>query len=307
MKFADLIDGLRKRGAELALPDFYDAVCEQSGYVQMLKDSKEPESESRLENVRELKSNIQNFLENAPQDATLSGFLNEIALYTTLDSLQENDDYVTLMTIHSAKGLEFPLVYVAGMEEGIFPGNRAAFSEEDMEEERRLCYVAMTRAKEHLTLTNAQQRLLYGYTNNNEPSRFLEEIPEEKRDWKGQRKSRYGASRYGGGRGAGGESNSGAAWESAWGGGVIRPADRVSKGKSNETAPVKSAPRKADSAAPELLDLRPGDTVAHDLFGVGVVQSVQPMAGDVMAEVNFQTAGVKKLMLKYAGKLMKKL
>lgn len=302
LKFADWIDGMRKRGAEVALPDFYDAVCETSGYIQMLKDSKEPESESRLENVRELKSNIQHFLEDAPQDATLSGFLNEIALYTTLDSLQENDDYVTLMTIHSAKGLEFPVVYVAGMEEGIFPGSRAAYSQEDMEEERRLCYVAMTRAKERLILTNAQMRLLYGYTNNNEPSRFLEEIPEEKRRWTGRRKSRYSrGSGYSSGKGGYGGSyggNGGTAWESGWGGGPVSQ----SSGKA-----AQSAAKAPQAAAPGLLDLRPGDTIEHRVFGKGTVRSVQPAERDVMAEIDFGADGIKKFMLKGAERFMEKL
>ena len=133
-----------------------------------------------------MKSNILSFLERQPEDATLSGFLNEIALYTDLDSLESGDDCVTLMTIHAAKGLEFPLVYVVGMEEGVFPGSSAQYEEEELEEERRLCYVAMTRAKERLTLLNARQRMLYGKTASNRLSRFLEEIPEETLSWEGR-------------------------------------------------------------------------------------------------------------------------
>ena len=130
-----------------------------------------------------MKSNILGFLERDPEDATLSGFLNEIALYTDLDGVEAGEESVTLMTIHAAKGLEFPWVYVVGMEEGIFPGSSAQYDEEELEEERRLCYVAMTRAKEKLTLTNARQRMLYGRTSTNWPSRFLEEIPEENLRW----------------------------------------------------------------------------------------------------------------------------
>ena len=148
LKFADLIDGLRRQGAELALPEFYDAVCDQTGYVRALEEKNDLESRGRIENVEELKSSILGFLERDPEDATLSGFLNEIALYTDLDSLEGGEDCVTMMTIHSAKGLEFPLVYVVGMEEGVFPGSSAQYNEEEIEEERRLCYVAMTRAKE---------------------------------------------------------------------------------------------------------------------------------------------------------------
>ena len=155
LKFADLIDGLRRAGTELALPEFYDAVCDQTGYVKALEEKNDMESRGRIENVQELKSNILGFLEQQPEDATLSGFLNEIALYTDLDSVEASDDCVTMMTIHSAKGLEFPVVYVVGMEEGIFPGASAQYDQEELEEERRLCYVAMTRAKEKLILSVA--------------------------------------------------------------------------------------------------------------------------------------------------------
>ena len=179
LKFADLIDGLRRAGTELALPEFYDAVCDQTGYVKALEEKNDMESRGRIENVQELKSNILGFLEQQPEDATLSGFLNEIALYTDLDSVEASDDCVTMMTIHSAKGLEFPVVYVVGMEEGIFPGASAQYDQEELEEERRLCYVAMTRAKEKLYMTCASQRMLFGRTNSNRPSRFLGEIPPE--------------------------------------------------------------------------------------------------------------------------------
>ena len=156
------------------------------------------ESRGRIENVQELKSNILGFLEQQPEDATLSGFLNEIALYTDLDSVEASDDCVTMMTIHSAKGLEFPVVYVVGMEEGIFPGASAQYDQEELEEERRLCYVAMTRAKEKLTLTNCRQRMLYGRTSANRASRFLEEIPEENMRWESKPEPRFGGMEHDG-------------------------------------------------------------------------------------------------------------
>ena len=144
------------------------------------------ESRGRIENVQELKSNILGFLDGEPEDPTLSGFLNEIALYTDLDSVSADDDCVTMMTMHAAKGLEFPVVYVVGVEEGLFPGQSAAYDPEELEEERRICYVAMTRAKEKLTLTNARQRMLYGKTSPCQPSRFLKEIPEANMEWQGK-------------------------------------------------------------------------------------------------------------------------
>ena len=129
MKFADLIDGLRRLGGQLPLPEFYDAVCDRSGYIRALEEKNDMESRGRIENVQELKSNILGFLEQQPEDPTLSGFLNEIALYTDLDSLEGSDDCVTMMTMHAAKGLEFPAVYVVGLEEGLFPGANAAYNE----------------------------------------------------------------------------------------------------------------------------------------------------------------------------------
>ena len=186
LKFANLIDSLRAAGGRLALPEFYDQVLDDTGYVRALEEKNDMESRGRIENVQELKSNILGFLDGEPEDPTLSGFLNEIALYTDLDSVSADDDCVTMMTMHAAKGLEFPVVYVVGVEEGLFPGQSAAYDPEELEEERRICYVAMTRAKEKLTLTNARQRMLYGKTSPCQPSRFLKEIPEANMEWQGK-------------------------------------------------------------------------------------------------------------------------
>ena len=223
LKFADLIDGLRRAGTELALPEFYDAVCDQTGYVKALEEKNDMESRGRIENVQELKSNILGFLEQQPEDATLSGFLNEIALYTDLDSVEASDDCVTMMTIHSAKGLEFPVVYVVGMEEGIFPGASAQYDQEELEEERRLCYVAMTRAKEKLTLTNCRQRMLYGRTSANRASRFLEEIPEENMRWESKPEPRFGGMEHDGTFG-------GDRYEDGWGSSPARAGGSWSSG-----------------------------------------------------------------------------
>ncbi len=302
LKFADLIDGLRRQGAELALPEFYDAVCDQSGYVRALEEKNDLESQGRIENVEELKSNILGFLERDPEDATLSGFLNEIALYTDLDSLEGGDDCVTMMTIHSAKGLEFPLVYVVGMEEGIFPGSSAQYNEEEIEEERRLCYVAMTRAKERLTLTNARQRMLYGRTSSNRASRFLEEIPQENMRWEGKPEPRFG-----GGEDGGWDSGASAYGGTAFSGGRMAGGPvRSYRETAAKTVPQRPA-AKAGASAP-MLELRPGDEVEHTAFGRGTVLSVQPMSGDAMVTVQFQGAEKpKRLMLKFAGSHMKKL
>ena len=318
LKFADLIDSLRRAGGELALPEFYDAVCDQTGYIRALEEKNDMESRGRIENVQELKSNILGFLEQDPEDATLSGFLNEIALYTDLDSVEAGDNCVTMMTIHSAKGLEFPTVYVVGMEEGIFPGSSAQYDEEELEEERRLCYVAMTRAKEKLTLTNARQRMLYGRTSANKSSRFLDEIPEENMHWESKPERVYGGMEgdstfggdrwdggFGGGSGYGQRSSarpsSGGSWSS---GGVHSYRDTGFKQAAQR--PLQSVRKSAGTATP-LMQLNQGDMVEHTAFGRGMVLSVRPMGGDALAEVAFDKIGTKKLMLKSAGSHMKKL
>ncbi len=290
-KFASLIDSLREAEDTMDLPDFYDLVCDRTGYVRALEEKGDMESRARLENVQELKSNILAFLENEPEDASLSGFLNEIALYTDLDSASA-ENCVTLMTMHSAKGLEFPSVYVVGMEEGIFPGNRAVGDEEELEEERRLCYVAMTRARERLTLTSAKQRMLFGRTTPSAPSRFLSEIPEKNADWTGKPSAERYERRD--------EFSSGGFRESfppsGFGGAMARPAQR--------RAPVQAVSRPAASVS--ALQLSAGDQVRHKTFGDGMVLSATPMGGDALIEVAFEQVGTKKLMLKTAGVHMTK-
>ena len=313
LKFADLIDGLRRAGGSLALPEFYDAVCDRSGYIRALEEKDDMESRGRIENVQELKSNIMGFLEREPEDATLSGFLNEIALYTDLDSMAADDNCVTMMTIHSAKGLEFPTVYVVGMEEGIFPGSSAQYDEEELEEERRLCYVAMTRAKEKLTLTNARQRMLYGRTTPNPPSRFLEEIPADNMRWESKPQPRFagrgeddifGGDRWSDGGSFGFYGNSG------YGGSSRSAAPRnayTTSYSEGRRARSSAASRASAAPAPGLLQLAKGDIIEHTAFGRGTVQSVRPMGGDALVEVAFDSGASKKLMLKSAGVHMKKL
>ena len=313
LKFADLIDGLRRAGTELALPEVYDAVCDQTGYVKALEEKNDMESRGRIENVQELKSNILGFLEQQPEDATLSGFLNEIALYTDLDSVEASDDCVTMMTIHSAKGLEFPVVYVVGMEEGIFPGASAQYDQEELEEERRLCYVAMTRAKEKLTLTNCRQRMLYGRTSANRASRFLEEIPEENMRWESKPEPRFGGMEhdgtFGGDRYEDGWGSSPARAGGSWSSGGVHSYRAPAQAPQRPLASVRQASSARKNAAPAapLLQLQQGDMVEHTAFGKGMVLSVRPMGGDALAEVAFDTVGKKKLMLKSAGAHMRKL
>ena len=206
---------------------------------------------SRAENVLELKSNIAEFEANH-EGGTLADFLEEIALFTDIDRYDQQADAVTMMTMHSAKGLEFPIVFLCGVEEGLFPSYRSMDSEEELEEERRICYVAMTRAKRKLYITCAQRRMLYGQTSFAKPSRFIEEIPEERLD-KHQRQRPAAPRRTA----------------------AIRPA--VSKSFA-------SALIKLSSGAKEPLpDLRPGQRITHKAFGDGVVAASTPMGNDVLA------------------------
>ncbi len=309
LKFADLIDELRKLGGELALPEFYDAVCDKTGYIRALEQKNDMESRGRIENVQELKSNILGFLEQEPEDPTLSGFLNEIALYTDLDGMEGDDDCVTMMTMHSAKGLEFPSVYVVGMEEGLFPNTNAAYEQEALEEERRLCYVAMTRARERLTMTNARQRMLYGKTSSSLPSRFLEELPEENADWQGREDAAASPAAWGGGWERGRSARSGGF--SQWDGGDWAGLPSASAGRDFSTPGKRPSRRTEPSGARRipsapLMALSEGDSVEHTAFGRGTVLSVKPMGGDALVEVAFDGAGNKKLMLKTAGAHMKK-
>ena len=257
-----------------------DELQEKSGYLRMLEEKNTVEDMTRAENVRELKTSILNYMQQSG-DQTLAGFLADVALYTDLDNYDKDADSVVMMTVHSAKGLEFPTVFLVGMEETIFPGLRAIGEEEEMEEERRLCYVAITRAKNKLYLLSARQRMLFGRTNTNKVSRFVEEIPDELIDHKSIPKGfDYHEHR----QQLGFEYRSTAAKSSY----TIRP-DR----------PGGSAPKTETRFAL-------GDHVRHKAFGLGVISKMTAMGGDYLIEVSFEDKGVKKLMLRAAAQVMEK-
>ncbi|MCI8539701.1 MAG: UvrD-helicase domain-containing protein [Oscillospiraceae bacterium] len=298
--FTELMDRLRRQAAELALPDFYEELIAATGYVTALKAKDTVENRARIENVQELQSSIRSYLENAGDMPSLAGFLDEIALYTDLDSASAGDDCVMMMTMHSAKGLEFPNVFVVGMEEGIFPGIRAIGEQEEMEEERRLCYVAMTRAKRRLFLTCASQRMLFGRTSSNRPSRFAGEIPEEFLSKSGRSyldENREAGGRWGDSQGFG--ARTAAPERPAWpGSGGRRPAARK---------PLDSGSRPTIGGGGGALPaFRKGDMVEHTAFGRGMLTSLTPMGGDALVEIAFDNGGTKRLMLKSAAAHMKK-
>ena len=321
-QFTSLMGELAGLLGELPLDKFYEELMIRTGYASMLEAKNTVEDRTRLENVRELLTSIRGYMENAGEEPTLAGFLDEIALYTDLDSHDPDQDCVVMMTMHSAKGLEFPVVFVVGAEEGIFPGIRAIGETEEMEEERRLCYVAMTRAKEKLYLTCANQRMLFGRTSANRPSRFVEEIPPEhlertgrgqtsapEEDWGGfpsrtwgqvERRDYRGS--YGAPQTAGRASYPGQRPRSAspaYGGGFVR----AMEGEKGRTAGGGSLSASAASPA----SFRKGDTVLHKAFGKGMILSVQKMGGDALMEIAFDNVGTKRLMLKSAAAHMEKL
>ena len=302
MQFTAVIEGLAELlDTGITLPEFYDEVLERTGYAAMLQAKPTEENKTRLENVRELKSSINSYVENA-ELPSLAGFLEEIALYTDLEQYNETDDAVVMMTMHSAKGLEFPHVFLVGFEDGLFPGMRAIGDREEMEEERRLCYVAITRAKKTLTITHAKQRMLYGRTNAALKSRFLNEIPESCVVHKGgyHPRAEYGTGSYGSSFGS-----FGSRYEDSYGGYESQYQKRPApKTESRARVPAATVAPKQPTA---FLDLNKGDMVMHAAFGRGMVLSVMKMGGDALLEIAFDDIGTKRLMAKTASAHMKKL
>ena len=291
-QFAILIEELQAAAKTMPPDELYDLVVERSGYVRALEEKNTAEDAARIENVQELKSNIIAFAKEA-DNPTLAGFLDEVALYTDLDNYDQTMDCVTLMTMHAAKGLEFPTVFIVGCEEGIFPGLRCIGEPDEMEEERRLCYVALTRAREHLILTCARQRMLFGRTTANRVSRFVEEIPDE--DIRKLNVPRgYGYSE------PGRDQQQYPPRQSA------PRAYTVSAPEPRRKPPVRPAPPAAKPAGKAAPAFAVGDRVTHRAFGSGVVTKIQPMGGDALLEVEFETAGTKRLMMRAAGQFMKK-
>ena len=227
-----------------------------------------------------------------PRDeGNLAGFLDEISLYTDLDNHDPEQDCVVMMTMHSAKGLEFPHVFLVGMEEGLFPSSRCLGEPEELEEERRLCYVAITRARQTLTMSYARSRMLYGRTTTNIPSRFLDELPEDyaEKPVKRPAPEPY-APRYSQDFG-----------RTSLYGDYQSYSDYRPKPKPKET--VSSASSKPKSK----VSYQKGDMVQHKAFGRGMVLTVLPMGGDALLEIAFDGVGTKRLMANTASLHMKKL
>ncbi len=271
--FVYLILGLRKMAETEKLSDVVRACIEKSGYMEMLRTAEENgEGSERRENVEELISVAVEF-EESHENATLRDFLEELALLSDIDNYDSEAEAVVLMTIHSAKGLEFPVVFLPGMEEGIFPSQQSALQKEELEEERRLAYVAITRAEQRVYALCARERLLYGKTLYNTKSRFLDEIGEEYKDEEIlEQKPKY-RTEFG---------------------------EKTKKFTLSNEFTSKSSLTSEVGKTKKVESLVAGDRVKHYMFGEGTVVSVREMGADVLYEVNFDKAGNKKLMATYA-------
>ena len=295
----------------LPLDHFTSEILEITGYRRMLEAAGE-EGEARLENIGQLISSVRMYADQRGPEASLEGFLEEVALISDLDSYDDEADVVVLMTLHSAKGLEFPYVFLVGMEEGIFPSERSRYSNEDLEEERRLCYVGITRAKRALTLSHAASRMLFGQTKHNPPSRFLREMDPDllepvqsqaaaqRAELRRQafQQSAYLQPEYG-------RANMHAAVQAGtsqrYGGAAKPSAARHATVGGGPTALRAGAAASGNGSK----TYKPGELVEHKMFGRGVVLKATPVAGDMIVEVRFEKVGVKKTMANYAP--MKKL
>ena len=256
----------------VSLHELYELILEKTGYIEALRGEKE-EAETRIENINELASNLLKFQEENREEATLSAFLEEVSLMTDIDNYDETADTAVMMTMHSAKGLEFPVVFLPGFEEGIFPGLQAIYDPNEIQEERRLCYVAITRAKESLYLLNADSRMLFGSTSRNRPSRFSLEIPLDlinktrEQDW---RKPDLGTK---------------------------MPVAETELRRKSATAAMHFGQVTPPARSGNVF--KTGDMVQHKTFGKGLVISAIPMGNDVLLEIAFEQ-GTKKLMANFA-------
>lgn len=270
---AGLFETLIEKSYTMPLDEFYDFMLDNTGYLEYVKTLEN--ADSRIEYIQEMRSSIVQYMNTAPCP-TLGGFLEEIVLYTEADRDNGSDDKVTLMTVHSAKGLEYENVFVIGMEEGIFPNSRSLDNEESLEEERRLAYVAITRAKNNLYLTSASQRILFGQTHRNITSRFMREIGSEfieKHDNAAAMRHKIRSN-----------DNSVTAVHS------LTLQQQLARNKMHSTAPATSG----------NTTYSVGERVQHNVFGDGTIISSKPMGNDAMLEIAFDNVGTKKIMANLA-------
>ena len=274
-RFHEMVEMWRHRVGRVTLTRLTEDVLEASGYLSELQAERSPEAEGRIENLKEFLSVTKQYEEENP-DGDLSGFLEHVALVADVDLYDETADAVVMMTLHGAKGLEFPVVFLVGMEEGVFPHSRALWEPAELEEERRLCYVGITRAMERLYLTCAELRTLYGSTTQNHISRFVEEIPEEYLE-EVKRESGFTSGTRDMGRPL--------AWQGR----------RESLGRGRDR--TSSA---GEAAGGDGIQLHDGDKVRHSHFGEGMVVSVAKEGKDTVVTVAFPGQGIKRFLAEYA-------
>ena len=277
-EFVKLIDGLieAEQSGDYSLAELYNLILEHTNYTLYLKNEKE-NADVRIENIEELLSNVIKFEEDYGDEADLSSFLEEISLQTDIDNYDANADTCVMMTLHSAKGLEFPVVFITGMEDGIFPSYASTMNPDEIGEERRLAYVGITRAKEKLYLTKTRSRMLFGSTTFNKDSRFLNEIPDELINYTGN-ENKYAAS-----------DNSQA---------PTAKTEKISVGQKAKMSYAKSMYKKP--AAQSGVVYKVGDTVLHKVFGRGMVMKTEKMGNDTLLEISFDKAGTKNLMANFS-------
>ena len=340
--FTDLIEELRGDSDELSVAELIEQVLEKTGYEDSLQEEGPIEAEARVENLKELINKAVVFDSGTPESSVflpgelpedreaedasgvsaLGRFLEEVSLVADIDRMDDSAQKVTLMTLHAAKGLEFPEVYLSGMEDGLFPGNRSLDDPEELEEERRLCYVGITRAKERLTLTSARSRMVNGEMMMTRESRFLKEIPEELTErpeafpvsggygFRRQEESGCGSGyrrQEGGGYGADAvqQERNGTGGRLPWESGFVAPRGARAGKRSSDNAPV-SAPRTVpfgksfQVVKADRLDYGVGDRVRHQRFGEGTVKSIVDGARDFEVTVEFDSHGTKKMFAGFA-------
>lgn len=311
-EFINVIEDLRSRKDSMPISELIKATLNETGYTKALELENSVEAETRLQNLDEFLTVAIEFEEESAEP-TLSEFLEGFALSSDLDGMQDSDESVTLMTLHSAKGLEFPVVFLVGMEEGIFPGYKSIGEQKELEEERRLCYVGITRAKENLFLTCARRRTIFGSTSCNSVSRFVKEIPasmldgyetiedrssnvysDQEYEWNyGERRTRSYESR--------GYSFEGSSVS------TYKDIAAASSRSSNTTFQFRSADsflnslNKNKDENVNLSAYKAGVKVYHKKFGEGVINSVETEGEDLKVDINFEKVGHKRLMAKFAG------
>ena len=309
--FAALIEYFKTLAEEMNITDLLQEVIEKTGYIESLENEDKEEAKTRKENIDELISKAATYEESCQdkdEKATLSGFLEEVALVADIDSLDEDQEYVVLMTLHSAKGLEFPRVYLAGMEDGLFPGYMSinAGDREELEEERRLCYVGITRAEQELTLTSARRRMVHGETQYNPMSRFVKEIPRELLDTGNKKftqetempaqQNTYARAR---------EAFRAQAFGGAFGG--MAPAKNQGTSKTVTGSQALASLQKGSQLAAGgngPLGYEVGDRVRHVKFGEGTVTDIKEGGRDHEVTIEFDSVGTRKMFAKFA-KLVK--